>query len=543
MKFLHITPLALLFFSSSAFALKDVVPDRIKIHTPDKVYEYVGKAVEKKGIARGATAAAISATKSAMGKSILGTFAAAGLTYYNSSGDPSDYPVDVASAAGYIGGSLYCLSFGVGAIPCAIAGSAASYFAGQAVKLAQGSDLTWTFGNGMNQPIQYKAPAQLPSEMQGSYDDPAPFVANQIVYRTSLKRNDGSYVDVHSSDPRYLRDIAYSNANSDLSNQYTGVQDTSYNFRGMSSESNTNYSGKYNYILHFDLLNSKENRVIYENIRAPIIVPSPAPISCTQGISLSYPNGYKVCTVKGNFSDPIAGTTPTFNNSAAIKASSSTVSGSVTSAINAVPDSELNKKVNPKIIANLANDAWEKASQRTDFQGVPYDSANPITETDVQSLYDADPTAAPDVGDLLAPVDPASKFNPAGTGTGTGTNPDTGTGTNPGTGTGTGTGTNGEVKVNVNVEVDFGPNPNTPPPTLDEPPKAADIIGPLFKFVEPFKDIELAEGGECTEFVISLWGNDYSTAMCPFLEQQRPHIEMIMIFVIYAMVILIILSA
>lgn len=118
--------------------------------------------------------------------------------------------------------------------------------------------------------------------------------------------------------------------------------------------------------------------------------------------------------------------------------------------------------VSSEAVAALLNALWKQASQQPGYGGVPWNPANPVTSSDVDSWNSQNPSWVPDWADFTAPggsSDAASSSNP-----GTGgfnlpqpqiSTPGSGSGTGTGTGTGTGSGgttvTTGASGVTVNV--------------------------------------------------------------------------------------------
>jgi hypothetical protein len=89
------------------------------------------------------------------------------------------------------------------------------------------------------------------------------------------------------------------------------------------------------------------------------------------------------------------------------------VSESVTDAASALTNEQLDKDVNPELVAKLAQAAWEKAASQPGYQGVPVDATKPITEADAKAYQDANPATWPKVRDVVKPQ-PATSGDPVG---------------------------------------------------------------------------------------------------------------------------------
>lgn len=120
------------------------------------------------------------------------------------------------------------------------------------------------------------------------------------------------------------------------------------------------------------------------------------------------------------------------------------VDESVSSAISAIPSSDLDASLSPDIVAALADALWQQASAQPGYSGIPYPASNPITSADAGAVQSASPSGWPGVGSVASPAtapsgasspfqipSPSASTDP---GTGTGTDPGTGSGTDPGTG-------------------------------------------------------------------------------------------------------------
>lgn len=87
---------------------------------------------------------------------------------------------------------------------------------------------------------------------------------------------------------------------------------------------------------------------------------------------------------------------------------------SASDAINALSDSQKAEPLNPAILATIADQAWKHASSQPGYEGLPYDTANPISPSDASSYQASNPTTYPTVGDAVAPQpSPAGSTSPS----------------------------------------------------------------------------------------------------------------------------------
>lgn len=82
-------------------------------------------------------------------------------------------------------------------------------------------------------------------------------------------------------------------------------------------------------------------------------------------------------------------------------------------AVQSLTPEQLAKPVNPQVVAAIADSAWQQAAQQPDYEGLPYDSANPITSADAAALQQSSPSTWPTVGDAVSPqVTPSGGTSP-----------------------------------------------------------------------------------------------------------------------------------
>lgn len=198
-----------------------------------------------------------------------------------------------------------------------------------------------------------------------------------------------------------------------------------------------------------------------------------------------------------------------------------------------IPETEMTKPVNPKILADAINDAWSRAAAAPGFQGLPYSVADPVTEADVNTWRAANPTSYPTVGNALSPaVDPTTSAVPYAPAAGT----------SAGTTTGTNTAPAGTVQVNL------GTDPAIGFPTLEMPPTALEILNPitsLFGGQSGLKSFVVPDhSAECPKPSIELFNKHLVLdGHCTLLETVRPTLYAVMAFVWAMIAVLIILAA
>lgn len=204
-------------------------------------------------------------------------------------------------------------------------------------------------------------------------------------------------------------------------------------------------------------------------------------------------------------------------------------------AVNALPSTELGKELNPKIIAALADRAWQTAASQPGYDGVPYPFSKPVTEADVQPWVKANPELAPKVQDFVSP-NPVGPSNP---------NPwaipldpkapvikpvipNSGT-TNP---------------AQDNPQANLGPDPGIGAPTLEAIPTAQQIANPILQLAPDLQGFHAnGHAGICPTPTIDLYGTHVMDAHCKLIEDNKQVLQLAMAFAWAAMALFIVLSA
>jgi len=201
-----------------------------------------------------------------------------------------------------------------------------------------------------------------------------------------------------------------------------------------------------------------------------------------------------------------------------------------------IPATDLDKKLNPAIVAALANQAWQQAAAQPGYDGIPYPQSNPISAPDVNAWTSQNPDYAPTVRDFTAPNPTTSTQtqpwalpqNPASAVTTPATTPNQNT-TNPST----------------QPVTNLGPDPGIGSPTLEATPSAQQILAPILNLVPGLRNFSTTSHvGSCPRPSFSLFGQSHvMDAQCTLIEAQKPTIQAAMAFAWTAIALFIILSA
>lgn len=149
--------------------------------------------------------------------------------------------------------------------------------------------------------------------------------------------------------------------------------------------------------------------------------------------------------------------------------------------------------VNPQIIADTVNQAWQQAAAQPGYQGLPYSYTDPVTASDVEAWRASNPSSYPTVGDAVSPA-----INPS---TGTVTLPQPGAGTSPVPGTQPGIPTAPEGS----PQLDLGLDPGIGSPNLEATPTGAQILAPITALFPDLRNFQVpAHQAECPRPVFDL---------------------------------------
>ena len=204
-------------------------------------------------------------------------------------------------------------------------------------------------------------------------------------------------------------------------------------------------------------------------------------------------------------------------------------------AIEALPAEELNKPLNPAIVAALANQAWQHAASQPNYDGLPYPQSNPITQAEVTPWLQANPEYAPTVRDF---VSPNPQTNAAPNPWALPSNP---TAANP---TPSAPNANTTNPAAENPLQNLGPDPGIGAPTLEAMPTAQQIAQPILDLLPDFKHFQAnGQAGTCPTPTIELYGSHVLDAHCKLLDDHTAIIQAAMAFAWAALALFIILSA
>jgi len=205
-------------------------------------------------------------------------------------------------------------------------------------------------------------------------------------------------------------------------------------------------------------------------------------------------------------------------------------------AINNLPASDLDKKLNPEIIAKLSNSAWKNAASQPGYDGVPYQVSRPITTAEAQAWMASNPAYTPTVRDFVSPnpitaQEPnpwALPVNP--------TDPITTPATTPNAGT-----TNQSTQPQQNL----GPDPNIGAPTLEQTPTAQMILDPALNLMPSLKNFSPSiSSGICPRPSFTIFSNTYVLeSHCVLFDEHRSSISAAMTLAFSILALFIILSA
>lgn len=161
-------------------------------------------------------------------------------------------------------------------------------------------------------------------------------------------------------------------------------------------------------------------------------------------------------------------------------------------AIDALPESLRQQKLNPKIIAALVDQAWKTAAEKPGYDGVPYSVTDPVTVSDANISMQQHPNEAPTVGDFVAP-NPATSAEPAPWSI-----PTTPLEPTPNTDADPATDIDTKTDDPKQSKIDLGPDPGIGSPSLEATPTAQQILQPISGVTANLRDFQVApHSGAC----------------------------------------------
>lgn len=206
----------------------------------------------------------------------------------------------------------------------------------------------------------------------------------------------------------------------------------------------------------------------------------------------------------------------------------------ITDAYPAITDAQKAVPMPDAQLARLADEAWKRAAQAPEYEGLPYSAADPVTSSDVADWKAGHPGAMPTLGDLLRPA-----ANPANDTNGVPISPSVQPGSIPGTNTGT------NPSTSTSGRPDLGEDPNVPDPTLEEVPDADTILQPLLSLFPELRSFQTPDhAAQCPRPQFDVFGKSIvMDAQCEIAEQYRGELAATMLVVWLLVGLFIILSA
>jgi hypothetical protein len=206
-------------------------------------------------------------------------------------------------------------------------------------------------------------------------------------------------------------------------------------------------------------------------------------------------------------------------------------------AISHIPAVDLDKQLNPSIIAAIANRTWQQTAAQPGYDGLPYPASNPITSIEVTAWTTANPNTAPTIRDFTAP-NPVTASNPqpwALPASPTSTQPVAATTPNSST-------VNPAASSTLQ---NLGADPAIPQPTLEPTPTAQSIFQPFLDLVQPIKNINFnAPAGICPKPIFDVFGKQIAmNSHCDIAENNRAALSSTMVAVYTIIALFIVFSA
>jgi hypothetical protein len=283
---------------------------------------------------------------------------------------------------------------------------------------------------------------------------------------------------------------------------------------------------------HFEYLSQSGQST--QNYNAPTCYVSTNQVSCGAIFAIYNPSGAPGSCVAGTMYKNGSCGAYTFASPTAIPAATAVT---VPTAVSHIPASDLDKPLNPAIVAGLANQAWQRAASQPGYDGLPYPQSNPITSAEVSTWTQANPQYSPSVRDFVSP-NPTTTANPQPWALPT--NP-TATTTTPAT-------TPNANTVNpasANPQQNLGPDPATAAPQLEATPTAQQILQPIFDLLPNLRHFSASShSGACPRPTVSLVGTSITMeAHCTLIDNNKAVMQAAMSFAWAAIALFIILSA
>jgi hypothetical protein len=254
---------------------------------------------------------------------------------------------------------------------------------------------------------------------------------------------------------------------------------------------------------------------------------------------------YSTYTVWNGPSTALTSSCPTnysLNGSNCVSQSSSSSSSNITlnnqtlsQAVSALATAQQTTAVNQQTMAMMLNYLWQQAAAQPGYAGLPYTNTSPITTTDVANYQTSNPSAYPNIGNLVAtvpsgssglypsttsvagsPVTPASTVNSSST-----------------------------VNPSTTQQINLGADPATPAPTLEQTPTAQMILAPIFALFPSFQSYVVpAHNSECPTGSFTAFNSTFTLDVhCSLFQTIAPTLQSVMLLVFALASLIIILKA
>lgn len=208
----------------------------------------------------------------------------------------------------------------------------------------------------------------------------------------------------------------------------------------------------------------------------------------------------------------------------------------VVEAISDFPTQDLDKQLNPVLVAGMVNAAWQAAASQPGYDGLPYPQSNPISATEVARWARDNPEFWPSVQDFVRP-NPSTPTNPNPWAL-----PANPTASNPAPVSPPNTGTTNPAQ--DRPLVNLGPDPGIGSPDLEAIPTAQQIASPILELAPDLRGFQArGQSGVCPKPTIQLYGAHVMDAHCKLIEDNKQVLQLAMAFAWAAMALFIVLSA
>ena len=208
-------------------------------------------------------------------------------------------------------------------------------------------------------------------------------------------------------------------------------------------------------------------------------------------------------------------------------------------AISDLNANQLSLPVNYSTTAALLNNLWQQAASQPGYSGLPYDSTQPITASDVSAYATANPSSYPTVADLVAPVPTGtSGFYPATPSSASSTTIVPATTANVSS-------TSINPSTTTTTQINLGPDPVIGSPTLESTPTAAMILAPIFALFPSFQSYAVpAHSSVCPTGSFQAFNQTFTMDVhCTLFQNVAPTLQSVMLLSFILVALFIVLKA